>query len=231
MKNYLPEMLYTLTSAYSRKDYDNCQMNRPLETNIGKLFSIFAWGLDSVREQIDLIKLWDNIDNACGNVLDRYGANFGIKRINSDDRYYRLAIKVKVMAQLSGGDIDTVIWAAASLLEVEPEDVSLEEIYPAQIALYVNQHIISPEHLEMIFLIAKSIKRIMAAGIGMRLYLCTHRSYRYKLPVKWLTDTKSHIVGTPSSQKRINRLYMSISHGTGICAIYYNVRLRYKRID
>ena len=42
------------------------------------------------------------------------------------------------MAQLSGGDIDTVIWAASSLMEVEPEEVLLEEVYPAKIALYVD---------------------------------------------------------------------------------------------
>ena len=41
---FLSKMLYALTSAYSRKDYDNVQLGLPLETNIGKLFSILAWG-------------------------------------------------------------------------------------------------------------------------------------------------------------------------------------------
>ena len=34
---FLSKMLYALTSAYSRKDYDNVQLGLPLETNIGKL--------------------------------------------------------------------------------------------------------------------------------------------------------------------------------------------------
>ena len=74
---FLNKMLYALTSAYSRKDYDNVQLGLPLETNIGKLFSILAWGLETVEEQAELVRLWDDLDYASGSVLDRYGANFG----------------------------------------------------------------------------------------------------------------------------------------------------------
>ena len=98
MRNYLSEMLYALTSAYTRKDYNNRRRDLPIETNIGKLFAILAWGLDSVEEQTELIKLWEDIDYAEGAVLDRYGANFGVARISPDDRFYRMAIKVKLMA-------------------------------------------------------------------------------------------------------------------------------------
>ena len=125
MKKYLFKMLYALTSAYTRKDYDNRHLKNPPETNIGKLFSIFAWGLDFIHEQADLIKLWDDIDNAKGTVLDRYGANFGVKRISSDDDFYRLSIRVKVIAQLSGGDTDTVIRVAGDLLGVDVSGCSL----------------------------------------------------------------------------------------------------------
>ena len=71
----MTEMLYALTSAYSHKDYDNRRLGLPVETLIGKLFSVFAWGLDTVQEQAELIRLWDDIDHARGSVLDRYGAN------------------------------------------------------------------------------------------------------------------------------------------------------------
>lgn len=178
MRNYLSEMLYALTSAYSRKDYDNRQQELPLETNIGKLFSILAWGLDSVEEQAELIRLWDDIDNARGAVLDRYGANFGVKRVSSDDRFYRLAIKVKFIAQLSGGDTDTVIRATGDLLEVDLSEVDFEDVFPAKIALYVDQNLIAKDRLELIEPIAQAIKRILAAGVGMRLYMRTYRTYR-----------------------------------------------------
>lgn len=253
MRNYLSEMLYALTSAYTQKDYSNRQTKLPLETSIGKLFSILAWGLDSVQEQAELVRLWDNIDNARGTVLGRYGANFGVKRISADDRHYRLAIKVKVMAQFSGGDIDTVIWAAASLLEVEPSDVLLEEVFPAKIALYVDQDLLSGEHLEMIFVLADVIKRILAACVGMRLYLRTYRICRMELPMKRFIYTNSHSFGLPAIQSRASRTPIQLfrgdvgvsklegdlpnvemfhaDHRAGFCGVYCNTHIKIKRID
>ncbi len=164
-------MLYALTSAYSRKDYDNHRQGLPLETNIGKLFSIFAWGLNQVQEQANLIKLWDNIDRAQGSVLDRYGANFGVRRFSENDALYRLAIGVKVISQLSGGDTDTIIKAAAELFGVEPPDILMEDLYPAKIALHVDFARLSQERRELLIPIIYAIKRIIAAGVGMRFYL------------------------------------------------------------
>ena len=40
---YLEKMLDMLTNAYNRRDLVNVQKGRPLETNIGKLFSLFAF--------------------------------------------------------------------------------------------------------------------------------------------------------------------------------------------
>jgi len=176
-------MLYALTSAYSRKDYDNQQQGLPMQTNIGKLFSIFAWGLDIVQENAELVKLWDDLDQAKGAVLDRYGANWGVKRFSENDALYRLAIRVKIMSQLSGGDTDTVIKAAAELLGVEDPDIEFEDVFPAKIALYVDWMLLTQERQDLIEPIALAIKRIVAAGVGMRLYVRTYRTYRYDLPV------------------------------------------------
>lgn len=177
-------MLYALTSAYSRKDYDNCRHGRPVETNIGKLFSLFAWGLDVVQESAELVKKWDDLEQAKGAVLDRYGANWGVKRFNENDALYRLAIKVKVMSQLSGGDTDTIIRAAADLLGVEDTDIGFEDVFPAKIALYVDWLLLTQERQDLIEPIAWSIKRILAAGVGMRLYVRTYHTYRFAIDVK-----------------------------------------------
>lgn len=56
------------------------------------------------------MRVWDDLDNAKGAVLDRYGANFGVDRGGATDTVYRLLIKVKMIALMSGGDIDTIIW-------------------------------------------------------------------------------------------------------------------------
>lgn len=52
MKDYLSKMLNALTSAYSRKDYDNLRCGLSPETNIGKLFAVFAWGLKIGRAHV-----------------------------------------------------------------------------------------------------------------------------------------------------------------------------------
>lgn len=171
MRNYLSEMLYALTSAYSRKDYDNHRRGLPLETNIGKLFAVFAWGLNMVQEQAEKIKAWDNLDNAQGSVLDRYGANFGVRRDGTTDEFYRLEIRVKVMSQLSGGDDDTVINAAAELLGVSPTDIELEDDFPAKKKMMVNALVIPPERQKLIDQIAADLKRLLAAGVGFGMYL------------------------------------------------------------
>lgn len=213
MNKFLSKMLYALTSAYSRKDYDNIQSDIPPETNIGKLFSILAWGLETVEEQSELVRLWDDLDNACGSVLDRYGANFGVKRVSSDDRFYRLAIKVKIMAQLSGGDTDTVIRAAAMLLGVENSDVEQEDVFPAKIALYVDTELLSEDRQELIEPIAYAIKRILVAGVGMRLYLRTYRTYRYDLTLLRCGLVDTMVSTVPVSQDRQSTDVLGVKYG------------------
>lgn len=253
MRNYLSEMLYALTSAYSRKDYNNRRAGLPVETNIGKLFSILAWGLHSVEEQAELIKLWEDIDFAEGAVLDRYGENFGVARMSADDRFYRMAIKVKLMAQLSGGDINTVIEAASALLEVGVTEVLLDEEYPAKIALYVDQNLLSPERIEMLELIAGAIKRILAAGVGLRLYLRTHQTYRCELELSRCSYVGTDLDILPHTKDRQAQRTLRAAYGAfqipevsaahpnqhrehtatqeGAGGVVYHTRIKSKRID
>lgn len=206
-------MLYALTSAYSRTDYDNEQQGRPLETNIGKLFSLFAWGLNTVQESAELVKLWDDIEYAKGSVLDRYGANWGVKRFNENDALYRLAIRVKVMSQLSGGDTDTIINAAADLLGVENPDIEFEDVFPAKIALYVDWLLLTQERQDLIEPIAWSIKRLLAAGVGMRLYVRTYHTFRFAVDVKHGGTTGAFISAVPVGQDRENLGVLGVGYG------------------
>ena len=113
---YLEKMLDILTDPYTHRDLQNVRKNRKLETNIGKLFSLLADGFEVIHKNAELVRLWDDLENAEGAVLDRYGANFGVQRGAASDALYRILIRVKMLAQLSGGDGDTVIRAAGELL-------------------------------------------------------------------------------------------------------------------
>lgn len=206
MIDFLNEMLYALTSAYSHKDYDNRRLGLPVETLIGKLFSVLAWGLNDAQKQAELIRLWDDIDYARGSVLDRYGANFGVKRFGADDRFYRLAIKVKLLAQLSGGDINTVLDAAASLLEIPVERIGLKELYPAKIGLDIQEADLSLETLEIISDIMALIKRILAAGVGLIPTLYSYREYSRNVSVKTaLFDHTGTVFDLPDVRPVFNR--------------------------
>lgn len=88
-----------------------------------------------------------------------------------------------MLAQLSGGDGDTVIRAAGELLGVQFSDIELQDVYPAKVALYVDQSLLSEERLALIDQIAVALKRILTAGVGLRLYLRTYRTYRYDLNI------------------------------------------------
>lgn len=172
---YLHTMFDMLTGAYNRDDVRNAYSSLPLETNIGRLFNTLAWGLELVHDQSDKILLWDDLDNAQGAVLDRYGENFGVARDGAPDAFYRLLIKVKMISLLSGGDIETVINAAATLFDIEPEQVDLDEVFPAKVWIYVDEADLEAEKIDTAELIAGVMKRIVAAGVGMRLFLRTYR--------------------------------------------------------
>lgn len=216
MKNFLSDMLYLLPSAYSKTDYDNCNRGSPLTTNIGKLFAVFAWGIENVQEQADLILLWDDIDNARGAVLDRYGKNFGVERMSSDDEFYRLAIRVKLMSQLSGGDIDTVIQATGALLGVDVENIVLDEVFPAKINLYVNQTLVHDEQTKLVEQIAYVVKRLLVGGVGLCLYMRTYRTYRLPITVKHFSVDNAHL----SAMELISRDRTASSNVTFLFTAY-----------
>jgi hypothetical protein len=175
--DYLRSMLDALTSGYNRQDTRNARHGLPMGTNIGRLFSTFAWGLQIVHEQTDKILLWDKLDNAQGSVLDRYGANFGVARNGANDILYRLLIKVKMIALLSGGDIGTVLNAAAALFDVPVAKVELKEIFPAKISIHVDETLLTDEIREAAAIIARLMKRIIAAGVGFDVSLDSFREF------------------------------------------------------
>ena len=209
---YLSRMLEYLTGAYNRSDIRNDRHSLPMDTNIGRLFGTLSWGLELVHEHTDRMLLWDDIDNARGAVLDRYGANFGVARNGANDVFYRLLIKVKMIAMLSGGDIDTIITAAASLFNVQASDIEVQELFPAKIWIYVDADILDAERLEAADLIADLMKRIVAAGVGTRIFLRTYRRGKgtsYLAAATLESETLTARVRTSTSYKGTARSFVA----------------------
>lgn len=250
---YLIKMLDMLTGAYNRRDLQNVQKGRKLETNIGRLFALIAGGYEIIQENAELVRLWDDLENAEGAVLDRYGANFGVARGAASDALYRIFIRVKMIAQLSGGDWDTVIRAAGELLGVEYSDIFSESVYPAKIALYVDQDLLSQERIDIIDQIAYAIKRILVAGVGLRLYLRTYRTYRGNLEISYGAAVGAAYRVLPVGRDRQSIMDVKISRGgfeeakflyypekaqrtvlghqRSAGGVYYHTHIKPKRID
>ena len=169
--NVLAKMLDLITYAYVKSDLRNVSKNLSVKTNIGKLFAVVAWGFELIKNNTELVREWAHIDHARGAALDRHGENYGVKRGGADDFFYRLLIKVKIISQLSGGDIDTVLSAIATLYGVEGEKVGLAEVFPAKLKISLNKNDIPEDYFDVEHLINLLIKRIIAAGIGYDVWL------------------------------------------------------------
>ena len=126
-----------------------------------------------------------------------------------------------MLAQLSGGDGDTVIRAAGELLGVQFSDIELQDVYPAKVALYVDQSLLSEERLALIDQIAVALKRILTAGVGLRLYLRTYRTYRYDLNIGYGAMVNVVRWLPPVSQDRSSRADFKIGHGGFTEADFY----------
>ena len=168
--NFTYMMLRMLTSSYNRSDIKQLEQGGQPKTNIGKLLSLAGWGFDVINDNANKVMIWDDIDYAEGKVLDRYGENYGVYRGTAPDRIYRVMIKVKVMAMLSAGNLDTIIDASAILFDVTNTRVEADEVFPAKVFLYIEEEDLDELHKELSGVIASLMLRIKAAGVGMRVF-------------------------------------------------------------
>lgn len=149
-------MLEKLTTAY----------NKALESNIGKLFRLYGESNQKLEDTYALIASWRDIDKAKGRTLDRIGAAFGVARQAASDAFYRLMIKVKITALLSGGDVDTIIEATSVLFNIPMDQIEVRELFPAKCQVIIRERDLQPEYRQYEAQVVAIIRRIISAGIG-----------------------------------------------------------------
>lgn len=86
-------------------------------SNIGRLMAVIELEMQEIRDTLKTIELYRLIDNATGVTLDNIGKNVLQERGAMDDVRYRMFLKVKIRANRSGGQIDTLNEIIDALLD------------------------------------------------------------------------------------------------------------------
>lgn len=217
--SFATRMLDMLTSAYIRTDIQKLEKSEPPETNIGKLFYLAGWGFDILQEQTEKVRLWDNIDKMQGAVLDSFGNNYGVARGTATDEIFRIMIRVKILAMLASGNLDTLILSAASLFGIKAEDVKCEEVYPAKVYIYINEDELDEEHKNVAGIIAELMNRIKSGGIGIRIFYRTYSAHKTTVYVgaSACLATFMNIPPTAINKKTEKQAKLKIGVGTLLC--------------
>ena len=218
--SFATRMLDMLTSSYTRTDLQKFEKSEPPETNIGKLFYLAGWGFDILYEQTEKVRLWDDIDKMRGAALDSFGNNYGVVRGMATDEIFRIMIKVKIIAMLASGNLDTLILSAASLFGIRAEDVRCEEVYPAKVYIYINEDELDQEHKEVAETIAGLISRIKSGGIGIRIFYGTYSMHQARIYVgtSVCLSTTINVPPIAINKKTIKNVDLKVGAGTLICA-------------
>lgn len=101
------KLVKRLTSNYKRDP----------TSNIGRLMAVIELEIQEIRDTLKTIELYRLIDNATGVTLDNIGKNVLQERGAMDDVRYRMFLKVKIRANRSGGQIDTLNEIMDALLD------------------------------------------------------------------------------------------------------------------
>lgn len=141
------------------------------------LYYVLYGGYGELEKGFASINDSRNIDKAQGETLDKLGANVGQFRFGEDDDLYRLLIRIRIIANLSIGDIPTI----NKIMSILVKDIFLgiKETWsyekhrnePAAIVLQLSE-IWSNIPLEI-------INRIKAAGVRVILETYLHQTIYY----------------------------------------------------
>lgn len=85
--------------------------------NVAKVLTLPSRLVDDGDSTLRTIREWRDIDAAQGTTLDKIGREVGQARVGLSDEDYRKWLKVKVLANMSGGEIETINSICRLLLE------------------------------------------------------------------------------------------------------------------
>lgn len=96
---------------------------------LSKLMKLFSVEMIALKETIDRVEEWRDIDKAEGETLDDIGTNVKRYRGKLNDTIYRILLKAKIAQNLSDGTINTMIKIIALTLSMDLKKVRIKELW------------------------------------------------------------------------------------------------------
>lgn len=163
MLSTLKQMLWKLPTKFTKKE----------DSTFGKIFQLFAYNHDLLKDNFEVQLEWRNIDKAQGIALDNIGKMVGLPRGTLSDEQYRVRIKIKIAQNISNGTINNVIEILAATLDIPLTSIQIKTLWsegkPATIQITkipaeaLNASGMTPEELVEI------VKLIVASGIDVEI--------------------------------------------------------------
>lgn len=103
--------------------------NKNPNSNISKLFKLIADELQEIKDNLEKIEEYKDVDKATGYTLDKIGGNVKQYRGVATDEIYRILIKSKTARNMSTGDINTIIRVISQTINSDYSDIQIVEMY------------------------------------------------------------------------------------------------------
>lgn len=191
--------------------------------NIEGLIRAISAELDELSEVFQSLVAERDIDSAHGAQLDMLGSIICLTRAEAMSMYscdftddsYRFLLKFKMLLNTNTCTLEELYNACRKLYGVQniefresqaspeignqptakPEEASigLTEVFPAKIAVDINEADLSPETLRMVVDISSMIKRILAAGVGLTATLHSYKKFKENVAVRTSLFERSHV--------------------------------------
>lgn len=96
-------------------------------SNLTKVMSLFSSEINTLRDEIEKVDDWKQIDQAQGKVLDKIGEEYGEQRGSLDDDFYRYMIKSKIIQRRMDGSTNQLIDIIHQTLNVPTSQIKVTE--------------------------------------------------------------------------------------------------------
>ena len=168
----MPDLAYIPDHADRAVDALLSQYQRA--PRIVALVRALADGAQAVEDAGFDLLVSSTLDVASGWILDEWGRIVGERRAGLEDDAYRRFVQARIMANLSGGDTDTLI----RIFEIiaGPGEIRHYDLFPAALALTIRRA--TPLSVSTRARVRSFMTQIKPAGVGLTLIEATPAAFQ-----------------------------------------------------